>query len=103
MSPLTSLARTDEVEGCTKLVTSILQTTMTLEEHASAEPLRRLIGELHDNVAAHASGRGYSALQVYADRAEFAVCDFGCGFLRNVRRVAPDVDSHEKSSWKFQS
>lgn len=99
MSPLTSLAHPAEVESCNERVTSILRDTnmMTLEEQASAGPLRMLVGELHDNVASHAKGRGYSALQVYADRAEFAVCDYGCGFLRNVRRVVPAVDTHWKA------
>lgn len=96
MSPLTSLARPAEVESCNERVTSILRDTnaMTIEEQASAGPLRMLVGELHDNVASHANGRGYSALQVYESRAEFAVCDYGCGFLRNVRRVERVVDTH---------
>ena len=97
MSPLTSLTSPAEVDSCNERVTSILRDMLTMEQQASAEPLRRLVGELHDNVASHANGRGYSALQVYAERAEFAICDFGHGFLRNVRRVEPTIDTHEKA------
>ena len=57
----------------------------------------RVVGELHDNVASHASGRGFSAAQFYRQgrsRLEIAIADGGSGFLRNVRRVMPNITTH---------
>lgn len=58
----------------------------------------QVVGELHSNVAAHASAAGFSAAQVYCDeqgrRLEFAIADCGKGMLKNVRRVVPDMLSH---------
>jgi hypothetical protein len=91
VSPLTSLVYPSEVEVCNRRVSAILKDVLTGAEQATLDPSRLLIGELHDKVASHAKGRGYSALQVYSDHAEFAVCDTGRGFLRNVRRVEKNV------------
>jgi hypothetical protein len=97
MSPLTSLVYSSEVEFCNSRVSSILRNVLIGAEQATIDPIRFLVGELHDNVASHANGRGYSALQVYADHAEFAICDTGRGFLRNVRRVEPNIRTDEQA------
>lgn len=60
----------------------------------------KVVGELHDNVASHASGVGFSAAQVYNGQKgkrwiEFAVADSGCGMLRNVRQLVPTIASDD--------
>ena len=69
-----------------------------------ADQLAKVVGELHDNVASHASGLGFSCAQAYNDagakRIEFALADRGRGMLRNVRELFPEVESHpEAIAW----
>ena len=64
---------------------------------AEVPAIARIIGELHDNVASHSNGRGFSSAQFYPgyrghpDCLEISEADAGWGFLRKVHRIIPDV------------
>ncbi len=95
---LTRLSSHDEVDRCNSIINDLIF------EHFEnfgpvASRLAKVVGELHDNVASHARGLGFSCAQVYnnrddSKRIEFAIADGGRGMLRNVRRVLPDMTSH---------
>lgn len=57
----------------------------------------QIVGELHDNVPAHAGGTGFSMAQFYpsAGLLEIAVSDNGRGMLRNVQRVDDQIMDHQ--------
>lgn len=62
--------------------------------------LKHVVGELHDNVASHAGGPGFSCAQrwrIGGDVAfEFAIADAGLGFLHGCLAAGvPDVQTHE--------
>ncbi len=72
------------VEGCTGAIADFVYGRLASHEPLARE-IVRLIGELHDNVASHARGVGFSAAQVYSSNIFFAIADAGCGMPRNVR------------------
>ncbi len=89
-SPLASLAFHSEVESCNRLVNGVFRTA--LGKSNLVRPVCKVVGELHDNVASHACGRGYSAAKIYRhssspDMLEFAIADSGRGLLGNARRA----------------
>lgn len=101
-SPLARLAQHCEVEAATDTVAGCLRERMGAGDHEhTVNEIFRVIGELHDNVASHARGAGYSALQVYSrgavPRVEFAVVDGGVGLLANARCADPAIDRHESA------
>lgn len=91
-SRLTRLFGHYDVKACNKVISDVLYTHL---DESIAYPIASVVGELHDNVASHAEGAGFSAAQVYDDgqRLEFSVTDCGCGMLHNVQRVAPHIGS----------
>jgi hypothetical protein len=101
-SRLTKLSTHAEVNGCNKVIADLLYEQF---DHSAANRLASsvvsVVVELHDNVASHASGMGFSAAQVYSSaagrRIEFAVADSGCGMLRNVKRKLPRTESDEQA------
>ena len=106
-SPLARLVHDTDVEIADDTVTACLHANFGEELRATVNEICRVIGELHDNVASHARGAGFSALQVYQGKpsaiVEFAVCDAGVGLLRNVMRVEPTVTTHQAAvHWCFQ-
>lgn len=108
-SPLTSLWCHAQVESCNSIINDVIRTQI---HHSELAPLVarlcKVVGELHDNVASHARGRGFSAAQIYKQtsgsrRVEFAIADSGCGLLRNARRVAPEVtNDYEAIDWAIR-
>lgn len=89
-SPLCRIDDQDDVDRANRTVSS------TLEHHLSTNPellhyVRYVIGELHDNVASHARGVGFSAAQVYGDFVQFSVADAGRGFLSTARQAVPEL------------
>jgi hypothetical protein len=100
---LTRLSSHSEVDCCNQIINDLI--FEHLEQFGCvAGHLAKVVGELHDNVASHAGGLGYSSAQVYNDgagrRIEFAIADGGCGMLRNVRQVVPNLASHaEAIAW----
>lgn len=95
-SKLTRLLQSADVDGCNEILGDVIHNEIDPINAVIASEIARVIGELHDNVASHARGVGFSAAQVYQDsdgshRLEFAVADGGCGLLSNVRKAAPLV------------
>lgn len=92
---LTRLATHTEVDACNSIINDLIFEQFAGYSERIVGMLAKVVGELHDNVASHASGCGFSSAQVYNDasgrRIEFAIADTGCGMLRNVRRVDPSV------------
>lgn len=93
-SPLASLACHAEVEACNALVNGVLRRNLEKQAPAVVRQVGKIVGEMHDNVASHARGRGYSATQIYQpDRLEFAIADCGCGLLKNAKRADPRIST----------
>ena len=105
-SPLAQLALPRDVDVANDVVQACLDTQLGGQYGATVNEVGRVIGELHDNVASHARGAGFSALQVYRDpdRVEIAVVDAGVGLLRNVRSAkVAGVDTHQAAiDWCFK-
>jgi hypothetical protein len=91
-SRLTKLSGHDEVNFCNKVIADLLYGQLCGDENKRfVNRVVKIVGELHDNVASHARGVGFSAAQVYSPngkpRIEFAIADCGCGMLKNVQLV----------------
>ncbi len=104
---LTKLATHDEVDACNAIVNDLFTYQLGGYSPVVIRQLTKVIGELHDNVASHANGAGFSCAQVYRDpagqRIEFAVADAGCGMLENVSRKTPAiVDDRSAIRWCLQ-
>lgn len=101
-SPLAKLAEAEDVERANEIVSGCLFSNLGHTRLASE--VARVIGELHDNVASHARGAGFSALQVYQEsHIEFAIADCGVGLLQNARTVRRTMQSHaEAIEWAFE-
>ena len=99
-SHLTTLYQHAEIESCNKTIIDVLFAQLAEMPHFVLDQTARVVGELHDNVASHAAGRGFSAAQFYQksrknrSRLEIAIADGGHGFLRNVRRAVPEITTH---------
>jgi hypothetical protein len=99
-SRLSTLHQHAEIEACNKTINDLLFAQLTSVPRSVLDAAARVVGELHDNVASHANGRGFSSAQFYQAhrshpaRLELAIADFGCGFLRHVRAVVPNITTH---------
>lgn len=97
-SPMQMLENAADVDRATT------ETADCIRHHTGDLPgigrLCSVIGELHDNVRAHADGAGFSMAQLWSykgqyDVIEFAVVDAGKGFFRECqRRAVPGVTDH---------
>lgn len=101
-SRLTTLFHHAEIESCNVALNDLLFAQLEkLLPATTLSMVAKVVGELHDNVASHANGRGFSAAQFYRggrgnpDRLELSIADGGWGFMRNVRSVLPLINSHE--------
>lgn len=106
-SKLTQLANHNEVDACNAIVNDLIHSQLSKFGSTIVNELCKIVGELHDNVASHANGAGYSAAQVYGDgatkRFEFAIADAGCGMLQNVQSINSDFTESSKAiSWCLQ-
>lgn len=102
-SPLEWLHSHEHIHRCNETVGRLFSNQILGNHNRSLRrTINRIAGELHDNVASHSRGRGFSAAQVYGDRIEYAIADAGCGFLFNARRAAtwPQND-WEAIHWAF--
>lgn len=93
---LTRLATHAEVHMCNTVVNDLIFEQMNGFSEVAVAGLTKVIGELHDNVASHANGTGFSCAQTFCDsdrtrRIQFAIADAGCGMLQNVHRVDPSI------------
>lgn len=90
-SKLTRLRSYNEVDGCNQIINDLLFNQLKNDSCEFVTYLARIVGELHDNVASHAHGAGFSAAQVYGRagdlNVQFSIADTGCGMLENVRRT----------------
>jgi hypothetical protein len=102
-SPLEWLHSHEHVHRCNETIGRLLETQLGGDHHRGLRrSLNKIVGELHDNVASHSRGKGFSAAQVYLNRIEYAVADVGCGFLSNARRAAPWLQSDfDGIAWAF--
>lgn len=100
-----ALARLDSaaaVERCSEVIDDFVYEQLAAHERL-ARGIARVVGELHDNVASHARGVGFSAAQRFGTNIEIAVADAGRGMLSNVRRKVPAVSTHEEAlAWCLQ-
>ena len=96
---LTRLQNHVEVDACNAVVNSLIHQHVDTVSPEAANHLCQIVGELHDNVASHARGWGFSCAQVYPERNQgavrlnFAIADGGCGMLQNVQRIRPDIQT----------
>lgn len=89
-SALARLEHAEAVEQASEVINEFIYDALA-DHQALATRIARVVGELHDNVASHAKGVGFSAAQLFDDRVEIAIADAGVGMLRNVQRVRSDL------------
>ncbi len=98
---LTKLATHQEVDLCNEIVNDLLYSQLQGFDVRVIHELAKVVGELHDNVASHAGGTGFSCAQVYdqqgAKRIQFAIADSGRGMRSNVQRLHPDMGTHTEA------
>lgn len=100
-SPVQMLQDADDVDRATSETTSCIR--RQVDDLPGINKLCDVIGELHDNVRAHAEGTGFSMALHWNQYGtepviEFAVADSGKGFLREcLRRGVPDVEDDESA------
>jgi hypothetical protein len=90
-SQLTRLQSTEDVDFCNTIIADLLYRQLSNQPDVAAQ-LVMSVGELHDNVASHADGAGFSSAQVYPQqdgrsRIEYGIADIGRGFLYNAERA----------------
>ena len=94
---LTRLSSPAEVEYCNQVVSDLIEAQFSEYSARAVSGVRKVVGELHDNVASHASGTGYSCAQVYEYGGRrhlyFAIADGGVGLLKNSRMAAPQIST----------
>jgi len=102
---LTRLATHNEVDSCNSVINDLISEQFHDFSPQAAGSLMKIVGELHDNVASHANGTGFSCAQTFNDagncrRIQFAVADAGCGMFANVKRVIPSIETdHDAIKW----
>ncbi len=98
---LTRLASPHEVDACNAVINNLFYEQLGENGGEFIRVLSKVVGEMHDNVASHSRGVGFSIAQRYERRGgevvQFAIVDSGVGMLRNVASVAPDVTSDERA------
>lgn len=104
---LTRLATANEVDACNALINNLFYEQLGNNGGEFIRLLSKVVGELHDNVASHARGGGFSSAQRYrragGDVIQFAIVDWGVGMLRNVTKVSPGVITDEQAiDWCLQ-
>ena len=104
---LTRLASAYEVDACNAVINNLFYEQLVDNGGEFIRVLSKVVGELHDNVASHARGVGFSSAQRYrragGDVIQFAIVDYGVGMLRNVKNVAPSVTTDAQAiDWCLQ-
>ncbi|MGM0703859.1 MAG: hypothetical protein ACQEUG_15870 [Pseudomonadota bacterium] len=103
-SPVQMLQNIEDVDRATSETTGCIR--QQVGDMPGISKLCSVIGELHDNVRAHAEGTGFS-MSLHWNRygrepvIEFAVADSGKGFLRECRRraIAEVQDDESAIRW----
>lgn len=106
-SQLTRLSSSHEVEACNAVINNLFYEQLAEHGGEFVGLLCKVVGEMHDNVASHAWGVGFSSAQRYekvrGDVIQFAIVDSGIGMLRNVKKVVPGVSTDEQAiDWCLQ-
>lgn len=94
-SPLVHVQSDHDVDACNSVINDLIANQLG-HFAAVAQHAYYLVGELHNNVPAHANGAGFSMAQFYGKKGvlEVAVADGGCGMLPNVQRFDPGIQTH---------
>lgn len=102
-SLLTMLDCEESVDSATTQIGSCINAMVDEKNRAAISLLIDAIGEVHDNVWSHGKSTGFSMAQKYNKWIEFALADCGSGFLKELKRVGIQVDSHEGAiDWCIQ-
>lgn len=100
-SKLAKLSSHSEVDRCNEVIGDVIHFQLAKASPKAVQEFSKVVGELHDNVASHARGTGFSSVQCYDDangtRIDFAVADAGCGMFRNVKPKVSAVDNDLKA------
>jgi len=104
---LTRLVSGHEVDACNAVINNLFYEQLGKNGQEFIRVLSKVVGEMHDNVASHSRGVGFSIAQRYERRGDdviqFAIVDSGVGMLRNVKAVAPVVTTDEQAiDWCLQ-
>jgi hypothetical protein len=104
---LARLRSTHEVEACNAVINNLFYEQLSENGGEFIRVLSKVVGEMHDNVASHSRGIGFSCAQRYEGRGgdliQFAIVDSGVGMLRNVQTVSPVVITDEQAiDWCLQ-
>jgi len=104
---LTRLSSAHEVDACNAIINSLFHEQFGDPFEQFVRLLSKVVGELHDNVASHAVGTGFSSAQRYqrenTDVVQFAIADGGVGMLHNVRQRIPGITTDEAAiEWCLQ-
>ncbi len=104
---LTRLVSGHEVDACNAVINNLFYEQLGENGGDFIRVLGKVVGEMHDNVASHSRGVGFSSAQRYergeGDVIQFAIVDSGVGMLRNVTSVAPAVTTDERAiEWCLQ-
>lgn len=98
-SPIQMLQNPDDVDRATSETNNSIR--RRVGDMPGVSELCSVIGELHDNVRAHAEGMGFSMSMNWRQQVpavEFSVTDFGKGFLRECQRLGiPGVNDDESA------
>jgi|SRR5688500_10726027 len=100
-SPLAHLSCAAEVDPCNAVINTLFREQLSAHDPRCVHRICQVIGELHDNVASHARGIGFSAAQSLNGWLYFAIADAGCGFLANARKVNAANTHKEAIHWAF--
>lgn len=111
-SPLEHLSNPEATDIATSRINSCIRRFVGNQLPADfISNLCEIIGDLHENVWAHARASGFSMAQRWSvpwtlkrdHYLEFALADCGYGFLGEMRRVGMSVDSHRAAiEWCIQ-
>jgi hypothetical protein len=106
-SALTRITYHHEVEQCNGVIADLIFNQLNRLPKAVLGQIVRVVGELHDNVASHSDGVGFSCAQVYSRRdgsreIRIAVADNGVGIRRNVNKIVPGVSDPAALEWAIQ-
>lgn len=100
---LAKLQNSHEVNACNEIIGSLLKNQ--LRNCPNSDLVAKtigVVGELHDNVASHAYGCGFSCAQVYRGgkpKIQIAIADCGCGLNGSVRTFGQDLTDEAAILW----
>lgn len=105
-SALTRLHCHEEVGDCNRVIADLIFEQLSGYPQKVLSQIVRVVGELHDNVASHSNGTGFSSAQVYrcrsSSRLEIAVADNGIGIPYNVRKLQNGVSDAQCLEWAIK-